>query len=60
MEICGCYIFVSLCNLALMIGEMKRPSRAWGITVSNEVGWEVISNAPVGTASRSELIGWVV
>ena len=39
---------------------MRRPSRALSSTESMEVGWEEISNDPVGTASRSGLIGWVV
>ncbi len=54
---CEWYMFVSLCNLAFGIGEMRRPSGAWSSTVSREMGWEVISKAPVGTASRSVLIG---
>ena len=49
-----------LCSLDFRIGEMRRPSGAWSRTESKEVGWEVISNDPVGTASRSGLIGWVV
>ena len=60
VESCGRYIFVSFCNLAFGIGEMRRPSRAWRSTESKEVGWEVITNDPVGTASRSGLIGRVV
>ena len=46
----GWYILVSLCNLAFRIREMRRPSGAWSSTESTEAGWEVISNAPVGTA----------
>ncbi len=57
---CGRYIFVSLCCLALRIGEMRRPSGAWSSNESKEVGWGVISNHPVGMASRSGFIGWVV
>jgi len=57
---CGRYIFVSLCNLAFGIGEMRRPFGAWSSTESKEVEWEVITNDPVGTASRSGLIRWVV
>jgi len=55
LDSCGWYIFVSSCSLALRIGEMRRPSGAWSSTESKEVGWEVISNAPVGSASRSGL-----
>jgi hypothetical protein len=43
--------------MAFRIGEMRRPSGAWSSTVSKEVGWDVISNALVGTASMSGLIG---
>ena len=57
---CGWYMFESLRSLALGIVEMRRPSGAWSSTESKEVGWVVISNAPVGTASKSGLIGWVV
>jgi hypothetical protein len=60
VDSCGGYMFMSLCSLAFRIGEMRLPSGTWNSTESKEVGWEVISNAPVGTASRSELIGWVV
>ena len=38
VETCGRYIFVSLCNLALRIGKMRRPSGAWSSTESKEVG----------------------
>jgi hypothetical protein len=54
---CGRNIFVSLCSLAFRIGEMRRSSRAWSSTEFKEVRWEVISNDPVGTASRS--VNWV-
>jgi hypothetical protein len=54
---CGWYMFESLRSLALVIMEMRRPSGAWSSTESEEVGWEVISNAPVDTVSRSGLIG---
>ena len=60
LESCGRYIFVSLYSLAFGIGEMGHPSGAWRSTESKEVGWEVITHDPVGTASRSGLIGWVV
>ena len=60
VDSCGCNMFVSLCNLDFRIGEMRRPSGTWSSTESKEVGWEVISNAPVGMTSRSGLIGWVV
>ncbi len=54
---CEWYVFESLRSLALVIVEMRRPSGAWSSTESTEVGWEVISNAPVGTVSMSGLIG---
>ena len=57
---CGRKIFVSLCSLVFMIGEMRRQSGAWSVTEFKEVGWEVISNDLVGTTSRSGSIGWVV
>ncbi len=60
MEACGRYMFVSLFSLALVKGEMSRPSGACSNIESCEVGWLVISNAPVGTASKSGLIGWVL
>ena len=41
---CGWYMFVSLCSLALVIVEMRRPSWAWSSTESKEAGKEVISN----------------
>ena len=60
VDSCGWQIFVSLCNLAFGIGKMRHPSGIWSSFESKEVGWEVILNAPVGTASRSGLIGRVV
>ena len=57
---CGHNIFVSLCSLAFRIGDMRLPYGAWSSTESKEVGWEEISNDPVGIALRSGLIGWVV
>ncbi len=60
VETYGRYIFMSLCSVAVLMGEMSRPSGACSSTKSSEVGWWVISNAPVGTASMSRLIGWVV
>jgi hypothetical protein len=57
---CGWYMFESLRSLALEIVEMRQPSGAWRSTESKEVGWAVISNAPVDTASKAGLIGWVV
>ena len=57
---CGWYVFEGLRSLALGIVEMRRPSGAWSSTESDEVGWAVISNVPMGTASSSGLIGWVV
>ena len=57
---CGCYMFKSLRSLGLGIVEMRRPSWPFSSTKSDEVGWAVISNVPVGTASKSGLIGWMV
>jgi hypothetical protein len=57
---CGQYILVSFCSLDFRIGEMMHPSGAWISTELGEVGWEFITNNPVGSASRSGLIGWVV
>jgi hypothetical protein len=54
---CGRNIFVSLCSLAFRIEEMRPPPKARSSSESKEVGWEVISNDPVVTASRSGLIG---
>jgi len=58
VDSCGRYIIASLCSLAFRIGEVRRPFGAWSSTESKEVGWEVITNDPVGAASRSGLIGW--
>ena len=60
MGCCGRYIFVNLCNRAFKIGEMRRPSGACSSTEFEDVGCEVISNEPVGMASRSGLVGCVV
>ena len=57
---CGWYMFESLLSLGLEIVEMRRPSGPCSSTKSAKVGWAVISNVPVGTASRSGLIGCVV
>ncbi len=57
---CGWNMLVSFCSLAFRMGEMSFPSGACSSTESEEMEWEVISNAPRGTASRSGLIGWVV
>ena len=54
---CELYMLMSCCNLAFGIGEMRRPSGTWSSIMSKDVGLEVISNVPVGTASRSGLIG---
>ena len=51
---------MNLFSLAFRIGEMRGPSGAWSSTESKEEGREVNTNDPVGTASRSELIGWMV
>ena len=56
----GWYMFESLRSLVLGIVEMRRPFGAGRSTESDEVGWAVISNVPVGTASRLGLIVWVV
>jgi hypothetical protein len=53
-------MFESLRSLSLGILEMRRPSGACSSTKSHKVGWAGISNAPVGTASKSGLIAWVV
>ena len=53
-------MFESLRSLVLGTVEMRPPSGAWSSTESDEVGWAVISNVSVGTASKSGFIGWVV
>ena len=60
VDSCGRYILLNFFSLAFRIGEMRRPSGAWSSTESGEVGWEVITNDPVGTVSRSRMLGWVV
>jgi hypothetical protein len=60
MGCCGRQIIVSLCNFAFKTGEMRRPFGVWSSTESKDVECEVIANDPVGMASRSGLIGWVV
>ncbi len=57
---CGCYMFESLRSLGLVIMDMRRPSGPCISTVSAKVGWVVSSNVPVGTASRTGLMGCVV
>ena len=57
---CGWYMFESLRNLGLGIVVMRRPSGSCSSTKSDDVGLAVISNAHVGMASKSGLIGWVV
>ena len=37
LDSCGWYMFVSLCSLALKIGETRRPSGTWSSTESKEV-----------------------
>ena len=32
------YMFMSFCNMALEMGEMRRPSGAWSSTKSKDVG----------------------
>ena len=56
----GWYIMESLCSLGLEIVEMRRPSGPCSSTISVDVGWAVSSNVPVGTTSRSGLMGCVV
>jgi hypothetical protein len=57
---CGWYMFQSLRSLGLGIVEMRYPFRACNSTKSVDVGWAESSNVPVGKASKSGLIGWVV
>jgi hypothetical protein len=57
---CEWYMFESLRNIGLGIVEMRRPFGACRSTKSDKLGWAVSSNIPVGTASKSGLIGWVV
>jgi hypothetical protein len=57
---CGWYMFENLRNLGLEIVEMRCPYGSCSSIVSNRVGWAVISNVPVGKASKSGLIGCVV
>ena len=56
----GWYVFESLRNLGVEILETRRPYGSCSSAVSDKVGWAVISNVPVGKASRSGLIGCVV
>ena len=60
MTSCGWYMFESLRSLGLGIVEMRCPSGACSSTISDDVGWAVSSNVPVGKASRPGLMGWVV
>ena len=60
VDSCGRYIIMSLFSLDFRIEDTRCPSGAWSSTEFMEVGWEVITNDPLGTASRSGLIGWVV
>ena len=57
---CGWYMLESLRSLGLEIVEMRRPSGPCSSTVYVDVGWAVSSNIPVGTTSRSGLMGCVV
>ena len=50
----------SLRSLGFEIVEMRRPSGPCNSIVSANEGWAVSSNAPVGIASRSGLMGCVV
>ena len=56
----GRYIFVNLCSLVFGMAVMRRPSGAWISTKFRDVWCAVISNVPVGAASRSGLMGCVV
>ena len=38
LDSCAWYMFVSLCNLAFILGEMRSPSGAWDSNESKEVG----------------------
>jgi hypothetical protein len=49
---CGWYMLESLRSLVLGMVETRRPYGACSSTKSDEVGCVVISNVPVGTASR--------
>ena len=60
LAFCRWYMFESLRILDLGIVEMRCPSGACSSTESDDVGWAVSSNVPVGMASKSGLIGWVV
>ena len=57
---CGWYMFDSLRSLGLVIVEMSFPSGPCSSANSVRVGCAVISNVPVGMASRSGLMGCVV
>ena len=57
---CEWYIFEGLRSLGLGTVEMRRPFGPCSSTKSDEVRWVVISNVPVGTASKSGLIGWII
>ena len=57
---CGWNMFKSLRNLGLEVVEMRCPYGSCSSTVYDRVGWAVISNVPVGRASRLRLIGCVV
>ena len=54
---CGWYMLESLRSLGLGIVEMRCPFGACSRTMSDDVGWAVSSNVPVGKASRSGLMG---
>ena len=57
---CGWYMLKRLRSLGLEIVEMRGPSGPCSSTKSDKMGWAVISNVPVGTASRLGLMGCVV
>ena len=56
----GLYRFESLRSLGLDIVKMRRPSGPCSSIMSERVGCAMISHVPVGMASRSGLMGWVV
>ncbi len=57
---CGWYMLKSLRSLGLEIVEMRRSSGPCSSTVFADAGWAVSSNVPMGTTSRSGLMGCVV
>ncbi len=62
LELASCrwYMFESLRSLGVGIVKMICPSGACNSTMSDDAGWAVISNVPVGKASKSGLMAWVM